>query len=44
MTGTRTGHLLDRNEHAHHQLGMNAATGTDTVYEELATAPIIEPD
>lgn len=43
VTGTRMGRLLDGIGHAYRQLGLDAATGQDRVFEELVTARIIEP-
>lgn len=43
VTGTRMGRLLDGIGHAYRQLGLDAATGGDRVFEELVTARIIEP-
>lgn len=43
VTGTRMGRLLDGIGHAYRQLGLDAATGGDRVFEELVIARIIEP-
>lgn len=43
ITGTRMGRLLDAIGHAYRQLGLDAATGGDQVFEQLVTARIIEP-
>jgi hypothetical protein len=40
---TRMGRLLDALGHTYRQLGLDAATGADVVFEQLVTARIIEP-
>jgi hypothetical protein len=43
IVATRMGRLLDAVGHAYRQLGLDAATGRDKVFEQLVTARIIEP-
>lgn len=43
IVDTRMGRLLDALGHAYRQLGLDAATGGDAVFEQLVTARIIEP-
>lgn len=43
IVATRMGRLLDAVGHAYRQLGLDAASGGDKVFEQLVTARIIEP-
>lgn len=43
IVDTRMGRLLDAVGHAYRQLGLDAASGGDKVFEQLVTARIIEP-
>ena len=43
IAGSRMGRLLDVIGHAYRELGLDAVTGRDQVFEQLVTARLIEP-